>query len=110
MSNKSTILTLVPTDLNTVADKYFQAKAEIKRLENSLKALRIILEEEILKAPTSSNSLEAKLTLELEAFAVSLSDCSRESFDLKSAKVQLGDVLKPFIKNTSYTRLNVKKN
>jgi hypothetical protein len=87
-------------NLNEIAKAYKAIKAQIDALETSLKPFKGQLEEAALDAP--------EMKLELDGYTVSLSECSRENFQIKDARAVLGsEVVDKFVKTSSYSQLRV---
>ena len=91
----------ISMDVEQAADKYMTLKAEIEALEEQKKLCKEVLETAVKESPD--------MRISLEMYEILLSDCSRESCDLKAAKKELGDILTPFIKTSTYTQLRVTK-
>jgi hypothetical protein len=52
---------------------------------------------------------EAEATVQIGAYILVLSECTRTDLDKKALMVAMGDRIKDFEKQTSYTKLEVKK-
>jgi hypothetical protein len=87
-------------NLNEIAKAYKAIKAQIDALEGDLKPFKAVLETAALDCP--------EMRLELDGYVVSLSECSRENFQIKDARAVLGtEVVDKFVKVSSYSQLRV---
>jgi len=85
--------------LEDTAETYKLLKRELENLEEMLKPLRSTLE---------AAATEAGGSIIAGPYKITLSNCERESFNLKLAKETLSPkVLKPFLSTTSYKTLRV---
>ena len=88
-------------DVETAAGAYMDIKAQIKELEEKQKVYRDYLEMAVKESPD--------MRISVELYEILLTECSRESCDLKAAKAALGDAINPFIKKSEYTQLRITK-
>lgn len=77
---------------------YRTLKMEMERLEAEIRPIKEILQTEAKKHEGS---------LRVGIFKVQAIDCAREVFDLKLAKVELGQKIAPYISESRYTMLRV---
>lgn len=78
--------------------EYQKIQKQIKELEERLKPVKAVLEEQALNAGG---------VVSTETHIVKLIEMSRENLNLKEAKKELGDALSPFISTTHFTQLRV---
>ena len=88
-------------DVEQAADKYMELKAQIESLEEQKKLCKEVLEAAVKESPD--------MRISLEMYEILLSECSRETCDLKAAKKTLGEAITPFIKTSEYTQLRVSR-
>lgn len=90
-----------PANLNEIATKFLLVKMEIEAMEKLLSGYRSTLE-----AAAQAN----QGVLELPEYRVSVSECERENFALKTARQAIpSEVLQPYISVSKYNRVSVSK-
>lgn len=91
----------IENDLEHMAAEYNKAKEQIKKLEESVAAYKEVL---------MSAAKEAGGEITVGEYRVCSSEKTRTSFDLKAAqKVISEDILSPFMKETHFDELRVKR-
>jgi hypothetical protein len=101
MSNLKASLPLEQFSIKVDVQSWREISAKIAFLSEQLKPIKERLEFAAAKAP------EGKIIT--EEYAISLTLCQRDNFNLKAAKAALGEEkLKPFMTATAYTQLRIK--
>jgi hypothetical protein len=85
-----------------IAAQYMSLKSQIDQLEKQKDQLRKSIEQMVISEP--------EMKMSTETYNILLSECSRENFDLKTARVALGnEVVGKFVKVTNFKQLRVTK-
>lgn len=90
-----------PQKIDDLAALYLNVCDRIQNLEK--------IQQELRSQIINSLNIKNTATYESQFYKISLSNCSRENINVKAAKSVLGDLIKPFLSTTAYTRLNVKR-
>lgn len=96
------------TSLENQVEEYFKLNEQAKIIEKQLKELRPTIETYVAQEANIAKLIES-VTVKIGSFVATLAPSTRETFDLKSAKVEIPEAVAPFIKSTTFTTLKINK-